>query len=460
MDISNLSACIENIRKAVLSNLQGPEDPADYGQLRGRLETVKDKIPARYQEKVVEPFIQSLAKLGKSGFTEILLRDPQRNNIARLMLDIAQAVLQKGEGYNALATDAFQEVVSDLYDGFLSAEDRVGVKEPDLSKIPALVKWGEPESGPYTWPVDGTTYFGLEAAVVSVPPVHAESGVLAWACIPHEVCGHDILHADIGLTDELAETVRTALNEKNIGLGLPEYWSSRIDETASDVLGVLNLGPAAAVGLIGYIRGLEAAYTGSAKLRNSGSEQDPHPADILRGYLGAYATGLLVFDQAEEWEKIIEAEADKDLSSIQLGGSAIDTDTAKQSARIVANTIMKAKLKSIENHSLDQIQNWRNTDEAATAYLRTLLKTAGSLTEEYQAGFYAAHAVAAAVTESLTAGAELDIIFKRMLALLKIMHEANPAWGPLFIRNPGDIARHFLYYPAKKQRTRLELYKS
>lgn len=214
MDISNLSTCIENIRKAVLSNLQAPEAPTDYDQLRGRLEAVKDKFPARYKETVIEPFIQALVKLGKSGFTEILLRDSQRNNIARLMLDIAQAILQKGEGYNALATDAFQEIVSDLYDGFLSAEDRVGVKEPDLSKIPALVKWGEPESGPYTWPVDATSYFGLKVAIVSVPPIHAESGILAWACIPHEVCGHDVLHADNGLTEELAEAVRNALNEK------------------------------------------------------------------------------------------------------------------------------------------------------------------------------------------------------------------------------------------------------
>lgn len=238
--------------------------------------------------------------------------------------------------------------------------------------------------------------------------------------------------------------------KKNIGLGLPEYWSSRIDETASDVLGVLNLGPAAAIGLIGYIRGMEAAYTGNAKLRNTGSEQDTHPADILRGYLGAYATGLLVFDQAGEWEKIIEAETDNDLSLIQLEGNTIHIDIAKQSARIVANTIMKAKLKSIENHSLDQIQNWRNTDEAISVYLRTLLRTAGLLNEEYKSGFYAAHVVAAAVTESLSEGADLDVIFKRMLSLLKVMHDTNPAWGPLFVKHPGDIARHFLYYPTKK----------
>jgi hypothetical protein len=144
-----MSTCIENVKKAVLSNLQGPPDPTDYHQLGGRLHTAKDKLSKIYKETVSIPFINVLDELGQQGFTEILLRDPSRNSTARLMLDIAQSILQNGEGYNALATDAFQEIVSDLYDGFLSAEDRKGVKQPDLSIIPALVKWGEPESGPY-----------------------------------------------------------------------------------------------------------------------------------------------------------------------------------------------------------------------------------------------------------------------------------------------------------------------
>ncbi len=447
IDISNLEECIEDVRKAVLSNLQAPEDPTDYDQLRGRLEAVKEKFPARYIKAVVEPFIQILGKLGRRGFIGILLRDRERNNIARLMLDIAQAILQKGEGYNSLATDGFQEVVSDLYDGFLSAEGRAGVNPPDLSVIPALVKWGAPENGPYTWPIDATSNFGLEVAIVSVPPIHATNGLLAWSSIPHEVCGHDIIHADIGLREQLIEAVKNALIEKSIGDGLPEYWSSRIDETASDVMGILNLGPAAAIGVIGYFRGMNAAYTGEAKLRNNGPAKDPHPADILRGYLGAYATGLLAFDQAGDWEKIIEAETEKDLSSIKLEGNDIDTDIAKTSARIVANTIMKTKLKCLENHSLDQIRNWGNVDEFISKFLRTLLKTNNPLTEEYRSGFYAAHVVAAAVIESLSKDADIDIIFNRMVALLKIMHDTNPAWGPLFVNHSGDIARHMIYYP-------------
>jgi len=37
-------------------------------------------------------------------------------------MDIAHAILQNGEGYLMRELDAFQEVISDLYDGFLSNE--------------------------------------------------------------------------------------------------------------------------------------------------------------------------------------------------------------------------------------------------------------------------------------------------------------------------------------------------
>ncbi|OMF67229.1 MULTISPECIES: hypothetical protein [Paenibacillus] len=447
-DVSNMSVCIENVKKAVLSNLQGPAAPTDYHQLMGRLHAAKAKLPKIYQETVAIPFIKELDKLGQQGFTEILIQDPSRTRAAGLMLDIAQSILQNGEGYNALATDAFQEIVSDLYDGFLSAEDREGIKEPDLSIIPALVKWGEPENGPYTWPADATAVFKVQAAIVSLPPAHATNGLLAWSSIPHEVCGHDILHADLGLIQELANVVRNRLNSENIGQGLPDYWASRIDETASDVLGVLNLGPAAAIGLIGYFRGMNAAFSGRAQLRNEGPTRDPHAADILRGYLGAYATALLEFDQAGAWAEVIESEVDKDLSNIKLNGRAIDANTAKRSARIVAEAIMKTKLASLENHSLDEIQNWRNEDESVAALLRTLLQTTGSLTDEHRSGFYAAHVVAAAITEGLSREADLQVIFNRMLSLLKLMHDTNPAWGPLFVQHPGDISRHLLYHPA------------
>jgi hypothetical protein len=148
----------------------------------------------------------------------------------------ANAILQNADGYEQVATDAFQEIVADLYDGFLSAEDRRGVLPPDRGVIPPLVKWGNPQSGPYTWPVDATgQILGLQTGVVNLPPANVRMGLFAWAALGHETAGHDILHADTGLADELARAVWDALIKQKM-TGLARYWSDRIDETASDVL--------------------------------------------------------------------------------------------------------------------------------------------------------------------------------------------------------------------------------
>ena len=105
-------------------------------------------------------------------------------------------------------TDAFEEVVSDLYDGFLSAEDREGVKPPDYEKIPALVKWGNKEDGPYTLVPDLLAQLGIKTAIVSMPPGFAQTGIVGYTTLGHETTGHDILHADIGLLDEIEIRVK------------------------------------------------------------------------------------------------------------------------------------------------------------------------------------------------------------------------------------------------------------
>lgn len=444
LDISNLANCVEEVRLAALDSDSGPKDPLDYSELRGRLEACRDRIPPLYRETVFDPYVQAIERLGQNGFNKVLLRDPERSGQAGLMLDIAHAILQHGEKYNERATGAFQEVVSDLYDGFLSEEDRVGVKKPDYCIIPPLVKWGNPTWGPYTWPTGATEIFGLETAIVNLPPANARRGLLAWVALGHETAGHDILGADEGLREELAECVWNALQDKGLHPDLPGYWANRIDETASDVMGILNMGPAAGIGLIGYFRGLNAAWGEGAVLRNIGSE-DCHPADILRGYLAAYTTGLLSFSAAEEWEKLIEAETDRDLSTICLEGKEVSAEDAKKSAKLVAKALVRKKMLTLQSHALGQIQNWRSHDEKVVTQLRKLLTTANPLPPKLASGIYAAHVAAAAVVEGLTQNANIPVIFDRMQAILKTMHDSNPAWGPLYVAHPGNLMTRVVY---------------
>jgi hypothetical protein len=443
-DLSNLSAAIEEARLAALDMDSGPADPTDFNTLRGRLEATRLKLPPIYRDAVWTPYVAELDRIGPNGFNQILINDPSRESNAGLMLDIAHAILQNGERYQENATDAFQEVVSDLYDGFLSAEDRRGINPPERGTLPPLVKWGQPDFGPYTWPADATEIFDAQCAIVNLPPANARRGVLAWAALAHETAGHDILHADEGLDRQLAAAVWEKLSQAGFG-PLAEYWSDRIDETASDVLGILNMGPAAGVGLIGYFRALNAAFTGTAQLRNTGPAADPHPADIVRGYLAAATTKLLKADTAARWATLIEAETDKDARNIRLAGVAVPTDKAKRCAQLVAEAIVTTRLAAIENHALGEVQNWRNHDERIVARLRRRLIINRRLAESVETGTYAAHAVAAGVMSAIAAGTDTNSIFGRMVAVLKLMHDKNPAWGPLYVRHPGNLARHVAY---------------
>lgn len=440
IELNGLAAAIEDARLAALDSDTGPADPQEYHSLLVRLESVRTRLPPLYRDSVVEPFIATLNRLGEAGFSQTL-----HSGLGELMTDIAHVILQQGEGYASIATDAFQEVVSDLWDGFLSAEDRRGVKPPDHEVIAPLIKWGNPHYGPYTWPIEATSTFGIRTAIVSLPPANARRGLLAWSTAGHETAGHDVLHADEGLRQELADHLYQAITP--LGAGLADYWASRIDETASDVLGILNMGPAAGIGLIGYFRALSSAYGGDGKLRSNGPAGDPHPADILRGFLAAEVVALLLFSNRAAWSKAIENETLKDLGEIVLAGELVSSDIAQQSARIVAQTLVSYKANSLEGHSLGAIQNWRNYDELRVSALRVALRTALPVPPALLVGTYAAHAVAAGVVEIVSDGRHIPMVFTRMLGILKAMHNRNPSWGPLFVKYPGAITRQLGYLP-------------
>jgi hypothetical protein len=379
--------------------------------------------------------------LGANGFAHVLQKDPGRDGAAGLLMDVAQAILQNGEGYAPRATDGFQEVISDLYDGFLSAEDRRGVKEPDYERVPPLVKWGSPASGPYTWPIEATSSFGMDVAVVSLPPANARRGLCAWATLGHETGGHDILSADEGLLKEVTDTVAEALVAAKLGNAMADYWSERIDETASDVLGILNLGPAAAVGMTAYFRGINAALGWGPVLSSKGDADDEHPADIVRGWLGAEAVRLLHFKEAGAWADALVKDTDKDAAKVVLAGNNVTTANAKKSAAVVAKAIAETKLDALDGHAFSEIQNWHNHDETLVGKLIEPLTLAVDLPQRYAGGTYAAHIVSAAVMAALQMPNAIPVIFDRMLGALKVMHDANPSWGPLYVMHPGDVAR-------------------
>ena len=455
-DLSNLANCTKEALNAIRDKDRGPDDPRKFHELLERIAEAESELPPVYRENVSQPFVQKLEWYGNTSFQWFLSRDKTREGKAGLILDIAQAILQNGEGYMMRELDAFQEVISDLYDGFLSNEDRHNVKLPDLSVIAPLAKWGRPDFGPYTWTADDTINMNIQTAIVSMPPTNASKGLLAWGALGHETAGHDILHADEGLHDELKAAVREALLKEQINPILPDQWADRLDESTSDVLGILNMGPAVGISLIGYFRAMNASMGGPMKLGNMSIDiyYDNHPADILRGYLAASVIGRLGFDTAKAWAEAIEAEVNEDLGEIRLNvlpkydgnldpnsGTVISPADGRKSADVVAETIMNYKLDCLEGHALTDIQNWRNIDEEIVTILRSALRSLDPEVEALEKGFYAAHVVDAAIREALVSGSDIQLIFNNMIVLLKAMHDENPMWGPAYVEHPGDMVR-------------------
>lgn len=454
LKLAGMAAVIEDARKAAVSTNKGPADPTNYAAFVKRLQAVQGKFPPLYEQSYVTPFINTITGLGAAKFNQILASDPERERTAGLMFDLGQAILQHGESYLKAETRGFQEFISDLYDGFLSAEDRRGVKAPDLGVIPPLAKWGNPEAGPYTWPIDAAKSFGVGAAVVNMPPANADLGLIAWAALGHETAGHDILHADKGLQAELAQALRT--NLASLGHGLGDYWAARIDETSSDVMGILNLGPAAGIGLIAYFRGLGAAFGQPPKLRSDGPDDDPHPADIVRGYLAAEVVALLSFAGHSAWSKLIAAETEKDRGTIVLAGQTISPALARKAAKIVAKTLVTGKAEALEGHALGDIQGWADADEAILQAMRAPLRD-GTPLPPTPGGkkLYAAHLVSAAVMEALATDQNIASLQANLIAQLNKLHDANPAWGPLFVAHPGQMRRDYFMPEALRQLKRV-----
>ena len=291
------------------------------------------------------------------------------------------------------------------------------------------MRWGDPLAGPYTWPATATASLDVGAAVVSLPAANASRGILAWAAVGHETAGHDVLSADRGLGDEVASAVRAKLLEGGHAPALADYWADRIDETASDVMGVLNMGPAAAVGLIGYFRALNGAFGGTPSLRNVGPDEDPHPADLARAYLAAETVRLLPMKDAARWADRLEAEADRDLGSIRLGDTPVSAAAARSSAAAVAQAIVRTRFRALEGHALGEIQSWGDRDEAIVAELREGMRAGGAGAGRYRQGAYAAHAVAAGVYEAVSGAESPSAAMTRMVAVLDAMNARDPDWN-------------------------------
>ena len=383
------------------------------------------------------------------------------------------SINQRKVGYKRQATHAFEESIADLYDGFLSMEERKRVKPPDYQTVSPLVLWGGPEAGPYTIPSDPefVVKLGINMSVVSMPPSYSENIVL-WSAIGHETGGHDILHADEGLLSEIGYTVeQEILKKKNEsplrgqevtlnGRKMPVaefaagYWKMTIDETASDVCGLLNLGPAAGIGIASLLIPIRGG-----KLLSEGWYDDVHPIDALRVLLAADVIRDipdLDVNIANAWGDALERIAEKYITNkneFKLGTEipsgiytnvVIPYDGMRETIKIVAKTIAFTPLDSLEKHHLSEINTWANSDETLT------LRLADDFLDDKEPSLepgpdgqtvYAAHVISAAII-ALAESADITKVTDLAISGLNKMYDTNLVWRGFPLRYRSNLYAH------------------
>jgi len=391
------------------------------------------------------------------------------------------SIYQHKTGYLKRYTQAFEECCADIYDGFLSMEERIGVKPPDYQKFAPLVRWGGKDIGPYTWPATGpfsapTTPI-MNMSVVSLPPAYSRN-IALWSANGHEVAGHDVLHADEGLLNELEDIVveeinsSDALKNTNIeyyGRKTPLsqfagiYWRHTMDEAASDVLGILNIGPAAGLGHALVFISFTEAGSGRRILRKNNPVAAVHPISALRILLAVdVIRNLPQFDniQSKKWADTLEDLVDKYTDQRDNFELYIRTGTdpptqvvanipygqMRETVKIVAKTVALRPLKQLDGHSFNEINTWSTSDEIlvqriATDLLENREPSIESLPHEVQV--YAAHILAGSVI-ALAGSADVYEITENAVSALNKLYKQNSVFRGLPFTFRSDIYRHRL----------------
>jgi hypothetical protein len=371
--------------------------------LAGRVEAARHYLPLVYQDAYVAPLLRNLGRVVRCQ--DDLL---EAHNAAETL---AGAVAQHLPGSPVRhPLQQFLAVVSNLYRSFLSPDKRVSAEVPLAAPaLPPLAAFhhGQPPAGPYgpavfTSPMT-RLLCGSEVAVV-VMPASLHRAPLTWVPLAHEAGGHGILQADPDLLPDLVDGVRAVFGgglpppgrppTRDQALGL--LWSHWAEEAASDVYAVLNVGPAFAVNLAAFLAATRSADPGTPVLAVQAGddprvELGPHPVDLLRLHLAVGVTQALAGlapGTARGYVRLLEGVArvcGKNAWAVQSpagkvvvrGRVAVERDRwvsldlelgpkeAAESARRVGAFIATTRLGAIGNRTVQDLETWDETDEAA-----------------------------------------------------------------------------------------------
>jgi hypothetical protein len=313
----------------------------------------------------------------------------------------------------------FLAVISNLYRSFLDKTKRAKLNIKLNETLPPLAYFQNSGlDGPFTIPAsDLQSDIQTAIGIVSLPATYRDDPLL-FASLAHETGGHDVVHADDGLIDQLQQGIRG-----EFGGGPPApggqvspqqlqgfLWSYWMDEAVADVYGVLNIGPQFALNLAAFFSALNAA--GAKKfnqpipqlpsLRTESGPRDPkhndfqldeHPTDLLRLDLaiGVIETLTGLADGAKQQyianiRQVAIASAQGANQILLDGILPVDQHTGinlqqvklpladmQDAARKVGAFIATTKFAALDNHSIQDIETWDDLDEQAAQNIASKL---------------------------------------------------------------------------------------
>jgi hypothetical protein len=392
----------ENVKFSAPSPVPSPDgSPFDAAKMSVVVKARQGLLPASYRTAYATPLLATLPDIVGQLKQQLAESEQQGEPADQAMADarsladsLVGAVRDWGEAAYHQPLTRFEAVVSNLYRSFLSKDQRVTVGPPLVETVPPLVTFAPTaDAGPFTLPIDSVKQFtGAAVGVVSLPGAYAAHPLL-WPALAHETGGHDVIHADPGLLDELATGVAKLDGvSKNLG----GIWGAWMDETAADVYGLLNVGPSFAVSLAAFFSALEASGSNQQKIGtigtllpvSQGQLVDPHPVDLLRLYVAmgviAALEGLSVSTRSA-WLTQIEA-----IAKVAGGGATtidvVDVGTRSvvqklplsemaDVAKKVGQFVATAKLGALGGHGIQDIETWDDTDELAATNIAAIAAT-------------------------------------------------------------------------------------
>ena len=400
--VAMCKALLDNVRWFDASPVGSPAgSPFDADQLAAVVRAQQAQLPASYRTAYAAPLLAALPDLVVQ-LRQQVDHSLQLGTASNAALDEARSITDtlvgvirdRGEAAYRAPLGRFQAVVSNLYRSFLASGQRVRLPQPLAEVLPPLVTFAPtPERGPFTLPVDRVhQYIGASVGVVSLPGAYAEHP-LVWAGLAHETGGHDVIHADPGLIEQLAAGVGKL---EALPPALRPIWATWIDEAASDVYGILNIGPAFALSLTALFAAIGAARAASAPLGAvrsvlsvAGSQMvDAHPVDLLRIHVALGAVDALVGlspARRGSWLDLLGGVAEAaaggattiDARDITTGAVVqhLPLPIMASAARAVGAYIATARLDALGGNSIQDIETWDDADDEAAASIAAAAAT-------------------------------------------------------------------------------------